>query len=555
MNEMKDVEQDTDPAVDRLAVALDQRHPRVLPFAATEGFRRRGRALLRAAPLHDLAGRSSSRRTWGDDPRADVRTFAVAAIDAVVARSNLPDEYDVDSLTETLAGLAASAMPEVGTEMCHDLAAYVVDGLLNTLDADGSAFRYAQGEWDDMGYKVREATFRLLGEVSRADGRIVLTATVEAINALRSGLDFDVANARKANDYILALQLQNNDLPEAEITAERGLQLSIEYAAQLESDLDATRLDLTLVDWQGAVLARIVAARDHVAGRIGLAHQLLEHLDAGEDSRDAELRTHAVRISQLLERCLTQDRKLHARLQDAHDIYLNEQSRQVFARRAGLARVALRADVLNPIVALTLGAAEPIVAAFAQHVSGATRPRRPRLSDLVDDLLRPAQARNLADPSEEALPEFTDEEPAFSAAAVAAAAGVLARARIEPVDVVDLLDNAEKHGPRAAELVRCAVLWAWSPGDETDSDPVLAQLVGTDLIAIRNGPSDGRWAGDSFLVGSLDAMAAAGHLDESTDTDDVACDVEALVPPTSNGNVVQLFSRSNTHHEATEERA
>lgn len=478
--------------------------------AADVSFSRRVRAMLPAAPIHRLAA-ITGWRDWGDAPY-DPRTLAVAAVDAVIARQGLATGMTYDDLTLALAHLADLAAPGRDYDEYLEVARYVIDGLLNNRDDnDGQAFRFTYSDYQG-GHSALELPFHLLVERTRSDGVIVLEASTEAVNALRGGLDLRVEDAQEAMRHILAVQLSEGRLDDAEVSAEHNQRLSLEFASQIRDLLEATRADVAKVDWAGDVTGRLTSARGHVERCIDADGALLAHLGR-EDVADADTANAAARIGELLEASLTQHRNLHHQLIVAPAVFLEEQQRQELNRRGhALWRTSVRSGVLEPAAALQAGVALPLLERFIVASLGVECPQLPQLGRMFDRLLE-QHTRNAAAPDlDEVAVDFgdlPDEPDVFDRAAIVAARSIMTTCRTGPRLLSDLLLDGERRDADTAELVRLSALWCF--GSEFDDEPATAaELVDEDIVAVDTGTqfTSTRWSGNDLLIGTANDLAA-----------------------------------------------
>lgn len=476
---------------------------------ADAGFHRRIQTLLRSAPLQRLAEITA----WQDwkDRAYDPRVLGVAALDAVIARMGFSTELTYDDLLVVVAALAERAEPDADETEWSVVAAYVVDGLLNARDESSTHFIKTYSDYRD-GHVRRELRFALLVERVRPDGRVVLHATTDAINAFRGGLDLTVEDAQMAAEHVLRAQLDRGDLPEAEITAERSAQLSVELASQIRDILEATQMNLDTVDWRDEVLPRIERARLHVAERTAAEEALVAHLAAGDESREASVREAAIRVGELLEVCLAQHRALHGELMSAPSVFYAEQQRQqLHGRGRGLGRINVTEQLLRPVLALPAVDALDIVETFAETVLGTRVPRLPRIADFVDLLLAPRRQPPEPLPDEDV--DLTDIEDdagdVVPAAVLEAAAAVLEPATTSVVRASELIAAAEDVGTDVAEVVRLACLLAWSP-DAGDEEGATFDLLGPDIAAVATGDTfrTASYHGDELAVGPAVLLGA-----------------------------------------------
>lgn len=486
--------------------------PRRLPAAGSvveSAFVRRTRTLLRTAPLHGLATKTSW-QGWDSD-LYDPRVLALAAIDAVVARMGFSTELTYDDAIVIVADLARLAAPEQPEEEHLKVAGYVLDGLLNDRDNNNSqAFSLPYSDYRGD-HKRRELRFFLLVEKTRSDGCTVLEASVDAVNAFRGGLDLDVTDAQMAMELVLRAQLERGDLAEAEITAEHNQRLSYEMSAKIRSLLDQTRSDVRRIDWESEGLAQLARARTHVKERIRVEEAILTHLSAGDDSREENLKDTAHRVGLLLEGCLTEHRNLHERLMGANDIFLGEQHRQALRRRGrGVGLFAVRGEILDPTLETTVADGAEVGDAFVEATIGAIAPGVPRLAQLVAGFIKEGGRADANDGTrcEEEPPDLStvgEEGDVFPVDVVAAARRILAPCSDGPRTLSSLLGDAATDGPEVEELVRLSVLWAFAPEhDDDDLTAPAADVLDPLVVAVPTGAqfTSGNWTGDDFLVGS-----------------------------------------------------
>ena len=526
----------------------DERRAAALPLlagsVAEEGFIRRTRALLRTAPLHRLAD-VTSWQAWADGPY-DPRVLSLAAIDAVIARMGLASEISYEDALVVVAELARIAAPERPEDEHLKVAAYVLDGLLNDRDRnDSQQFALTYSDYTE-GHTQRELRFFLLTEKSRPDGRIVLEASDDAVNVFRGGLNLRVEDAQMAMELVLQAQLERGDLDEAEVTAEQNQRLSYEMGAQIRGLLDATRSDVSRVDWKEDVLDRLERAREHVATRINVEGQILVHLAAGDDAREGEVKEKAARVAGLLESCLREHRRLHERLMGASAVFLSEQQRQELRFRGhGVGLFSCVEDLVTPTLELGISDASEVGGRFCETVLGAQAPRVPRLCDLIPMLMRRRGAGESEEPEDDEI-DFSDSDDdveAYDPMIVDAASLVIAPARERPMRLSELLEAAHTWDPEVEDLVRLSVLWAFAP--EVDDDEVAGaavDIIDSDLAVMATGEAlvSGRWTGDDLLIGPAQLLAAGDDDVVDDDVIDDAAPDEAAPEAVSDDQAVEV---------------
>ncbi len=463
-------------------------------------FTRRVKALARTLPVHDLE--SSKGQREGDWTRYDLRGLALAAVDAVIDEMGLGYGATAADVRARLAALARAAVPAGPQGQAEQVAAAVLDALLNDRERR-EAFAVPYSDWSGPAHRRASLVFKLLEEVEAPDGAVVLRATDEAVNLFVGALDRDVEDAQAAAEAVLESQLRRGRIDEAVATAREARLRSVQFAARVRRVLDATRRDLRQVDWGEDVPRLLGDALTHLSSRLDVERHLLatvrdtldEVADAGEDGGPQGAAAQAAELVRLVTQCQSRHLELHEHLIGARAEFLAAQDRQRFAPGADVRLVDLGEELLKPLLRLPAATAEPPAAAFLVGAVGPVPPRLTRLTDLVELLLQPRRGdAEAAAPHEEPdLVAGEAESWRFSPEAWAAALDVLDLLGQEPVRLSDLLADARRLSSEdVAELVALTVLHAFAPegggtlaarddGEALD-DPVFA---GADLLVTR----------------------------------------------------------------------
>jgi hypothetical protein len=509
---------------------------------ADEAFRMRVRALVRSRPVTELAVAAQR----GDRlPDVDAAGLALAAVDLVVSRQGLPDPVTYDECLDMLARLSAIGDPQHPPAGHRALAAHVLDGLLNKTGHQAK-FGFPVGNWTEQpeaGYSRSVLEFWLLREKEdRASGQLVLHADADAINALVAGLAFDVADEQAAAELILRRQIARGEFGKAEATAQRNLQLTVQYAEELDAVLVETRRDIRAAAprWETDVPRTLDTARSHLAERLAEEDVLLEHLRSvidgpaqpPEEGVDhAAVLAAAARAARLLERCRERHVELMSRVLGAIDVFLDAQQAQAFRPLGSLRTPELGQEVLRPLLMLPPRRAEAVGAAFLTALS-VSPDRMVRLADLLDAMLAPVRA----EPGERVDPDPDGDGEEMSTALppelVATARDTVLAVGL-PARLSVLLDAAGRsdppvrrpegvEGPRVAALLAAAALWLYAPDTSQDAGGAAAHelfgpgaMAGADGTPLPPGLVGGPWWGDDLLVAAsedqlLDALSPGG---------------------------------------------
>ena len=480
---------------------------------------------MRSRPITEAIV-AASRQDW---PAAtyDVATFALAAIDLVIAQQGFEEEATYDDVVDGLTTLARRTAPERPTAEHRRVGEYTIDALLNRGDRE-APFTYRISDFSDAArtHQRRQVQFRLL--IEREDpvrGDVILNATRDAINALVGGLEFDVEDEQVANEVLLERQLAKGAFDAAERAAVRARLLSVSLAEDLHELIKNTRRDLRAViqEWATAVPQRLTTAREHIAGRMEAEHRLLAKVRESLESDDQQVTMAAARIAALLTECSRRHDALHRQVIAARSVFLEEQDRQSFRPPALGHLPDISREILTPLLGLDSETALVVTDRWLSDITGPRPPRLPRLYRLVYDLWAVRDStdddRDLDDDDEAGDPD----PPTIGPDIVDAARRVVVRtglpARLSALLADALTDPGLDSGTdrqRAAEILALAALWCYAP-EETDTEhsasvDLTSRILGPRAVADADDlkldlPG---WDGDDLIiVPHPDALATA----------------------------------------------
>jgi hypothetical protein len=483
-------------------------------------------AFLRFSPVIEAA-QTARRREWPDGSY-DIVTLALTAIDLVVSRQGFEAEATRADVVAALAELACLAAPDRPTDEHQNVAAFVVDALLNW-QGHQAPFRYVTSDYSssDDGHRRREVPFSLLVERDHAArDENVLRATKDAINALIGGLDFDVEDEQVATELVLERQLARNAFEAALKSAERARLLSVGLAEELDRLIKQTRRDLRVVEqeWATAVPDRLETARQHIRERLNTERHLLAKVREALASADANLLAAALRIAQLLEECQHRHESLHQRVMATRGVFLEEQERQAFRPPALITMPDPQQQVLLPALELGQADVSALTERFLIDMWGPQVPRLPRLYRLINDLWSRHDRSGTDDRGEED-PELVDPpppllRPEIIEVAARAVENVGLPARLSTLLAAcyeDAMATSRIVCEQGAEVLNLAVLWAFSPEDADDDGGRIADDLMVRVLGQRTAvDTDGTplqlpgWDGDDVIVApDTDALATA----------------------------------------------
>jgi hypothetical protein len=485
-------------------------------------FSARVAAFLRFAPIVEMT-ESARRKDWPADTY-DIVTLALTAIDMVVSRQGLELEATRPDVLDALRELAGRAAPGRPAEEHGQVAAFVLDSLLNRGARHGH-FRYATSDYaGDDGHRRRAVAFSLLVEHDdpRRDEN-VLRATPDAINALIGGLDFDVEDEQVATELMLERQLARNAFESARKSAERARLLSVRLADDLDRVIKQTRRDLRSVEteWDSAIPRRLESAREHIRERLNAERRLLGKVRDALESADPKILAAAVRIDRLLRECRRRHEDLHRRVITTRGVFLEEQERQSFRPPAAITLPDPQRQVLEPLLELGRADALTLTERFLVDMWGPHAPRLPRLYRLINDLWdRPGHHDADRDDPQEI--EFAAPRPPLIGPDVIEVAARAVESTALPARLSTLIDACHRDTAaaspalrrRAAQVLVLAVLWAYAPealdADEPIGDDLMVRVLGPRVAVGADGTRLALtgWDGDDLIVAPDDAALA-----------------------------------------------
>lgn len=475
-----------------------------LGMVADSAFVRRVTVLAHSSPLHAM----ETRESWqGFAPsRYDLRSLALAALDAVILRQGLAEEATADEVIAMLSRLAELAAPDLDASDHVEVARFVLRELLNDREA-GAMFVVHYSDYRE-GHRRLPLPFSLLKEAVGRRGQVVLRASTEAINALVGGLELEVEDAQLAMDAVLRAQIDRGQWGRAEESATKSMLLSVALAEQVRKLLAETERDVGSVDWADSVPTLLKQARGHLEERLRVEDGLMERMrEARNDAGAPDVRGTCQRILDLLDHCHTRHTDLHGQVLRAARTFLDAQAGQRFRPPARRRLVALGDELLRPM--LRMGAAEACVVgdAFAEAVAGPVAQRLPKFAELYKLLLAPTREPGKPIP-EEAQPDIPgngdDVDAPYHERERDATRSIILTARKGPRRLSELLAEAEPAGPVVVDLVAMSVLWAYAPEHDDSDDPPMEfdDLFATTLVVLDDGADlqHPRYSGNDLLV-------------------------------------------------------
>jgi hypothetical protein len=257
----------------------------------------------------------------------------------------------------------------------------------------------------DRGMLVHD--FRLINVLPHDDGRILYTATEDAIILLLESLNVSPEIAQKAEEMMLKYLVESGRLAESIDLAERARMRSIQYQQFIRDKIFETRRIPEEVRWSRDVVPELKAAAAHIQERQQQERAILDAVFSNKVHATPDTLEHILRLQQIIEDCRARHSTLHQEIINAADEFLESQVR-VFRIGRHVVQHDLEAQTLNALLNLPLAS----VAAFADAIISLISPPTLRafvyfptiLCDLVESLGQSGSPPTEEEPCDALLP-------------------------------------------------------------------------------------------------------------------------------------------------------
>lgn len=393
----------------------------------------------------------------------------------------------LDHMARVLTGMRPD-VPAADARMGGEL---VLEALSNRTGGHQS-FRATCWE-PEIGFVPHE--FRLVDITPTDDGRILYTATDEAIFLHLAMLEVDPAVAQKAEELMLEYLVRNNRIRESVNLAERARTRSLQYQQFIRRKIFQAQRAPESVRWSREVVPELQAAGQHVLDRQRQERTILDAVAENRNHATASTLPALLELQRLVEDCQTRHSALHREILAATDTFLALQV-DAFRPRHGLAHHHLEGETLTELLRLPISSLAHAADTIATLL---TVPRIERLLSLpwLFKELAAAEPEGAAfgDDAEaaEPLPIRQDDFPAAMIDDVQSYLMALFQ-RHPRLDVEDALRQARLDGlsPRRRRCAAFLMLQAYHPegnpfGTEVEVDGRFAFDVarGARLVFVR----------------------------------------------------------------------
>jgi hypothetical protein len=450
----------------------------------------------------------------------DILTHALGALHLIIENDRLTGGHTREQIVDELAGLVTLERPEDSPERHHEIAAAIVDLLLN---ARGRHTRLSQPYLRvgrDGTVDHPQLTLRLVQTVGDEDASTPrLRPTPEAINIFQNLFEFDPSDRAAAERYRSERMMQRRDYDEVLSSVERRSTSIHGLRADLDRMLRRISYNVRDVDYAGEVIPRLDEALTLIGEQVDaeekFATTVAEHIhDEAPDLPRLQ------RINERLQQLIRSLTGLHRTAASFKREFEEQQDRQLFTYRR--MTISPQAEIVEPLLGVTPAQMIELIEDPLAAWMGVRAPRITSLRALID---RIAPVRHgpgagpQADPFE--LGEVRDPAEGFSPELAEAVHKILSTIT-EPVSLSEVLSGLRAH-PEALDGVeaRHLPMFPWllavtvtSAYGATDAgEPGTGHAVSQDghVRVLRTGSSfdDGTVTGDDLLIVPTTGQSAA----------------------------------------------
>lgn len=425
-------------------------------FSPSDGLPRLGRHLRNlayAVPLVRLALERNIIARAGLFDGIDLHYAGMALIVFLMERRTTDLGAERQDIIAFMAQVMVAMRPDLSVADARLAGELVLESLSNRSEQH-QAFRY---EVFEPGIGPVEHSFRLVSIAPADDGRILYTATNEAILLHLAMLDIDPAVAQRAEEMMLEYLVRSGRFKESLELAERARKRSIQYQQFIRSRIFEARRSPESIRWTKDVVPELQAAAAHVLERQGQERVILDAVFVNRPHADINALPLLSDLQRLVEDCQSRHSELHRELMEAHDQFLDLHA-EVFRPRRSLARHDLEGECLVNLLDIPILAVAEGADTITGLLSAPRSDRLLRLSTLFEQLLEPPRPGEedgaAAEDNYDDLVLLPDHFPAELIASVSSYLGTLL-ATVLSMGIEEILSQADKDGLSLRER-RCA---------------------------------------------------------------------------------------------------
>lgn len=356
----------------------------------------------------------------------DLQRLAMVVLDKVILEMGSPARGAAyTQILDATKPMLAGAQPGCTDREADIVTTLVVEHLCNEQQRMDFVVPY-QFEKEDGTIEWRENRFKILDPHESPLGDTIYDASTQAMNFFLASLDADLEAEQAARDAAYRHYMKRGRFEDAAIVAEESRKLTIQYRTKIRRALAALERNIYEIDYVGAVMPTITAAREHMEERLQIDGEHIADVEQRLDSATGETGQHLANMRAIFRNAKEHNVGLFADVMGAHGKFRTEQARQKFRPQSSQAVFDPHHDALIPALKQPGGVMVDWVVANAHLFLPLRVPKPPDFADLVNDhlLQQPPPPPEMEDTSiEQGEPQAPHVR--FTEAEVEAAAALL----------------------------------------------------------------------------------------------------------------------------------
>lgn len=317
----------------------------------------------------------------------DLQRLAMVVLDKVILEMGSPTQgATYAQILEAAKPMLGGANPACSDREADIVTTVVVEHLCNEQQRTVFVVPY-QFEKEDGTMEWRENRFKILDPHESPAGETIYDASTQAVNFFLASLDADLEAEQAARDAAYKHYMKRGRFEDAAIVAEEQRKLTIQYRTKIRRALSAIERNIFDIDYVGAVMPTIAAAREHMEERLRIDGEHIADVEHRLDSATGDANRHLANMREIFRNAKAHNVGLFSDVMSAHTKFRTEQTRQKFRPQSPLAVFDPHADALLPALKLPGGMVLEWITVHSYLFLPLRLAKPPDFADLVNEHL------------------------------------------------------------------------------------------------------------------------------------------------------------------------
>jgi hypothetical protein len=314
----------------------------------------------------------------------DLQRLGMVVLDKVILEMGSPAQgATYEQILDATKPMLFSANSTCTDHDADIVTTIVVEHLCNEQQRTVFVITY-QFEKEDGTIEWRENRFKILDPHESASGDTIYDASTQAVNFFLASLDTDLEAEQAARDAAYKHYMKRERFEDAAIAAEEQRKLTIQYRTKIRRALSALERNIFEIDYIGAVMPTITAARDHMKERLQIDGEHIADVEFRLDSASGDAGRHLANMREIFRNAKAHNIGLFSDVMGAHEKFRSEQTRQKFRPQSSQAVFDPYTDALIPALRLPGGVVLDWITENAHLFLPFQVPKPPDFADLVN---------------------------------------------------------------------------------------------------------------------------------------------------------------------------